>query len=203
MNKNVNISFIPKKPLARDETIRHHKPLLTVSFLISFIIAFVAIGASVMQFIRIEAVEQERMAKIEELKVYNEKLKADDLIKGIEEIRADARKINIVKNLLNQHVATTELFAFLKRTTPKQVSFEDFNFKGSDGVVTLKMKGQAKSYEVLAALSQLYKKEKSILREYTLTNFTLTNTGRVSFNFSGTFDPSLTAYSFSSQVLKF
>lgn len=203
MNENVNISFIPKKPLARDESIRHHRPLLSISFLILFIIAFVAIGAAIIQFVRIEAAEQERMAKIEELKVYNAKLKDDDLIKGIEEIRADARKINIVKNLLNQHVATTELFVFLKRTTPRKVSFDNFNFKGSDSAVTLKMKGQAESYEVLAALSQLYKKEKGILMDYTLTNFTLTDTGRVSFDFSGTFDPSLTAYSFSSQVLKF
>lgn len=195
MSENVNISFIPKKPLARDESVRRHRPLLTVSFLISFIIAAVSIGASVMQFVRIDAVEQERVETIEELKVYNEDLKEDGRLKKIKEKSASVKQIAIVSGLLDRHIASTELFAFLERTTPKQVSFSSFNFRGSEGAVELNMGGQAASYEVLAALSQLYKKEKGILEDYTLTNFILTDTGRISFNFTGMFDSSLIDYS--------
>ena len=56
------------------------------------------------------------------------------------------------------------------------------------------MRGQAASYEVLAALSKLYKQEKGVLMNYTLTNFALDDTGRVSFDFTGVFNPSLISY---------
>ncbi len=195
MNENVNISFIPKKPLARDESVRRHRPLLTVSFLISFIIVSVAIGAAVMQFIRIDAVEQERVGTIEKLKVYNDELKEDGTLREIKKKSASVKQIAVVSGLLDKHVAPTELFAFLERTTPKQVSFDNFNFKRSEAGVKLSMKGQATSYEVLAALSQLYKEEKGILIDYTLTNFLLTDKGRISFDFTGVFSPSLISYS--------
>ena len=194
MNENVNISFIPKKPLARDEAVRRRRPLLTVSFLISFIVASVAIGASVVQFIRIETVEQERVETIEKLKVYNDKLKKDGTLKEIKEKSAFVKQIAVVSGLLNRHVASTELFAFLERTTPKQVSFDNFNLKKTEDAVKLTMKGQTVSYEALAALSQLYKKEKGILIDYTLTNFSLTDKGRISFDFTGIFDPYLIDY---------
>ena len=194
MNENVNISFIPKKPLARDEAVRRRRPLLTVSFLISFIVASVAIGASVVQFIRIETVEQERVETIEKLKVYNDKLKKDGTLKEIKEKSAFVKQIAVVSGLLNRHVASTELFVFLERTTPKQVSFDNFTLKKTEDSVKLTMKGQTVSYEALAALSQLYKKEKGILTDYTLTNFSLTDKGRISFDFTGIFDPYLIDY---------
>ena len=194
MNENVNISFIPKKPLARDERVKHHKPVLNIVFLISFVIAFVAIGMSTMRFMQIESLEQEKLEKIKDLEDYNKKLEAEDIIKNIEENRQFAKKINIVKGILGRHVESTKIFNFLERTTPTQVSFKNFDFSNSGDVVQLKMNGQAASYEVLAALSGLYKQEKETLLHYSLTNFSLDDTGSVSFNFSGIFTPSLVAY---------
>ena len=194
MNENVNISFIPKKPLARNEVAKHRKPVLGTSSILSFAVAFLFVIGAVCEFLYIDAKQAERVDIIQELVDYNNELKADDLIKGIEEVREDARKIEVVKNLLNRHVATTELFTFFERTTPRYVSFDSFNFKGSGGVVQVSAKGEALSYEVVAVLSQLYKQEKDVLVSYSLTQISLNKTGEVSFDFSGIFVPSLISY---------
>jgi len=194
MNENVNISFIPKKPLARDEKVKRHKPVLNIVFLISFVVACGAIGMSTMRFIQIESLEQKRVEKIQELEDYNKELTEHKLIKEIEVNRQFARKIAVVKNILGHHVESTKLFTFLERTTPTQVSFKNFDFSSSGDVIQLKMNGQASSYKVLAALSGLYKQEKETLLHYSLTNFSLDDTGSVSFNFSGIFAPSLISY---------
>ncbi len=194
MNENVNISFIPKKPLARDEGVKRHKPVLNIVFLISFVIACVAIGVSAMRFMQIEDLEQERVEKIKELENYNKELEKREIIKNIEENRQFAKKITILKGILGRHIESTKLFSFLERTTPTQVSFKNFDFSDSGDVIQLKMNGQAASYEVLATLSGLYKEEKETLLYYSLTNFSLDDTGNVSFNFSGIFKPSLILY---------
>ena len=194
MNENVNISFIPKKPLARNEGIKKHKPLVTVSFFISFIIAMVAIGVSVMQFVRVGAAEKERIETIEKLKTYNEELERNDTIRDIESKSDFVKRINIVEGLLNKHLASTEIFTFLERTTPKLVRFNSFNFSKSEEGVELSMGGETTGYGALAALFPLYRKEEEILKSFTITNFSLTDQGRVSFSFTGIFDPSLISY---------
>jgi hypothetical protein len=196
MNENVNISFIPKKPMARDEAMRRHRSLLTVPFFISFVIAMIAVGVSIMQFIRLETVERERVDVIEDLRTYNDELEKNDTLKEIRQNSEFVKRIDLVESLLNKHIASTKLFAFLERTTPKLVSFNNFNYKGSgeDGFINLSMRGEATSYEVLAALSQLYKKENELLKEYKITNFSLTDQGRVSFDFTGKLPLSLISY---------
>ena len=194
MSENVNISFIPKKPLARNEGARKHKPVATISFFVSLTIAVVAIGISVMQFLRVEEVEQERIEKIEELRVYNEQLEKDDTIKEIEKNSDFVKRIDIVESLLNRHVASTEIFTFLERTTAKEIRFNDFSFSKTEEGVSLTMGGEATSYGVVAALTPLYRKEKEILKNFTISSFSLTDQGRISFSFTGILDPSLVSY---------
>ena len=194
MSENVNISFIPKKPLARNEGVRKHKPIATISFFISFFIAMIAIGVSVMQFIRVEAVERERIETIEKLKVYNDELERNDTIKEIEKNNEFVKRVDIVEGLLNKHVASTKIFDFLERTTAKKVRFSSFNFSKTEEDVTLTMAGEATSYEVVAALTPLYRKEGGVLKSFTIGGFSLTDQGRISFNFTGIFNPSLISY---------
>jgi len=193
MNENVNISFIPKKPLAQGGTLKRQRALLTTFFLISFIVAAVAVGVSVMQFFRIEKAEKEKIETIKALGDYNKLLQEKDIIKNIKEKIDFSRQIDIAETLLNKHVASTKLFEFLELTTPKQVSFSNFSFKGSEETLTLSMKGETTSYETLAALSLLYKSNET-LKGHTLTNFSITEKGRVSFDFTGELSPSFISY---------
>jgi len=193
MNENVNISFIPKKPLAQSGALKRQRTLLTTSFLLSFIIAAVAVGVSFMQFFRIEKAEKEKIVTLKALGDYNKELQEKDIIKNIKQKSEFTKQIDIAETLLNRHVASTKLFEFLELTTPKQVSYSNFSFKGSEETLTLSMKGETTSYEALAALSLLYKGNET-LKSFTLANFSLTEKGRVSFDFTGELSPSFISY---------
>jgi len=160
-------------------------------------VSFLVAGGAVVEFVYLEKKETEKIQVTQQLIEYNNALKKEDIIKDIEKIRALTYKIGIAKKLLNKHIASSGILAFLEVTTPQRVGFSNFSFQKSqektEDTVKLTMSGQATSYEVLAALSQFYKHE-PLLKSYSLTNFSLNDQGGVSFSFSGIFRPEVISY---------
>ncbi|MBU2416900.1 hypothetical protein KKA89_02860, partial [Patescibacteria group bacterium] len=201
VNKNTNISFIPKKPLAQKEILKRGNPALNTVTLFLFLTLFLVTGVAIIEFVCIERKEAEKIQVTKQLIEYNKKLQEEEVIKDIENIRILARKIKTAKNLLNKHIAPTGIFAFLEETTPRYISFSNFAFQKSQEKIKVTMSGQATSYETLAAFSQLYRRELLLerLESYSLTNFSTDKTDNqsgVSFAFAGTFKPQVVSYYF-------
>ena len=67
MNENVNISFIPKKPLARNETVRYRRSILGTASLVSFAITFLFVAGATYEFFYIEAKKAEKAEMIKKV----------------------------------------------------------------------------------------------------------------------------------------
>jgi hypothetical protein len=200
MSENVNISFIPKKPLARTEGGRR-RPVFGISFLIVVTIAFCMIGVSIFQFFRVEELKKDRVALIEELETFEQDLKKEDIITDLEELKTLARQIDIAQSLLNKHIAPAELFRYIGSITPSgvvgknidPVTYSNFSYRYDEQGVQVTMNGEAASYGVLAALAQKYRKTPEI-QDYTLGGMSLNSEGGVDFSLTVTLDPSLVSY---------
>lgn len=203
MNENVNISFIPKKPLARSESSRR-RPGFGISFVISLTIAFLIIGVAVFQFFYIESLKKERYEKITALEQYEEDLQKRNVIHNLEQVKTFARQIDVAQSLLDRHIALSDLFDYLAEITPKRivgrssavdpVVFKSFSYTNAEKGVQITMSGTAANYAVLAALSQLYKTRSDVIRDYSLTGYGLGKDGDVNFSLIATLDPSLVSY---------
>lgn len=209
MSDNVNISFIPKKPLAQSGGFRK-QPVFGISFVVSVTISFALIGYSTFLYFQTQSLEETKQQKISNLIAYQEDLEEDDIINDLDNLRNTANQINQAKVLLRNHIALTDLFSYIGTLAPntlKQdgqirafidpVVFNSFSFNRTQEGVVVTMDGSAHSYGALAALSKFYKEKRdttNILKDFTLSGFSPISNGRYTANLSVTLDPKLISY---------
>ncbi len=188
METKFQTSFIPKASLTPQTS--YEKPavglflfLATIAFIASLIIAAGAFGY------RAYLQNQTNVVKTNLDK--NVKAFEPDTIESY--VRLENR-LNTAQKLLNQHIATTNLFSYLSQNTLKSVRFTDFKYDlGADGSVTLTMNGQAASYNSVAYQSQIFGQDKN-LKNPIFSNLDLDEKGNVVFNFTTKVDPGLLYY---------
>ena len=199
MSENINISFIPKKPLARKEVLRR-RPAFGISFVVSLAVTLISIGFATNGYFTLKAAEQEKEKAMQELDDYvaelEEKKDKDGktLLENINEERVFVQRTRIAKMLLENHVAPSKIFTYLEETTPTKVEYHNFFYSKSGNTVNINMNGSVGSYGLLAALSQWYKDQSEVITELTFGGFSPNSEGGVSFSFQGVLYPNLISY---------
>ncbi len=111
----------------------------------------------------------------------------------IGELIALNNRIVSTEALIDEHRALSPLFVFLEASTPKSVSFTDFQYSlGEDGP-ELSLRGEATSYSALASEAQAIYKNKD-LREPVFSDIRLDSEGHVSFYLKILVSPDLLSY---------
>jgi hypothetical protein len=210
MSENVNISFIPKKSLARADSVPH-RTILGVSLLIPITITFCVIGYSIWVYSHVESLKKQRDDKVVDLEKYEQSLAKDEIITNIDTLKGLIRQIDITSTLLNKHIALTDLFNYIGTITPSKsiavdgtieslrpVLYKSFSYSKDTAGVRIVMSGQADSYAVLAALSQLYKdktnQKAATMLEYALSGFSADKDGKVNFTLTALINPDRISY---------
>jgi len=101
--------------------------------------------------------------------------------------------ISSTKQLLQKHVVISEVFNLLQSLTVKNVRFDSFSYVEKADSLSISMTGEAKNYNTLAAQSAIFLANTSI-KNPSFSDFTLTDTGNVTFKFSADIDPSVVSY---------
>lgn len=145
------------------------------------------------------------VGQIDELSLSIERARASfdsDLILELEKTGAS---IAIVKNLLDKHLASSNIFKFFEVSTIKDVRYTSFDLiyqpgnpllKQKSSVsdnVSVKLSGEAKSYTALAQQSEILKEAEGV-EDFSFSGFSLTEQGSVSFFLKMTFNPSVIYY---------
>lgn len=210
MSENVNISFIPKKSLAHTKSVQY-RSILGVSVLIPLAITFGVIGYSVWEYAQVQSLTKDRNDKITYLEDYENKLEQDTVtIRQIDELKSLIKQIDMASVLLNKHVALTDLFNYIGTITPsksispdgieslKPVTYQSFSYLKSPEGVRITMTGQADTYAILGALSQLYKKKTqekpATMLEFTLSGFSENKEGKIGFTLNALINPDRISY---------
>ncbi len=199
MSENINISFIPKKPLARKEAFKRQS-VFGISFLVSLTVALVSIGFATSGYFSLKVVEKERVEVMQELDNYIALLKEEKdedgktLLENINEEREFVQRTKIAKTLLENHIESSKIFTYLEQTTPTKVVYQNFSYSKVGDVVSISMGGNVGSYGLLASLSQWYKDQSDVIKELTFGGFSPNAGGGVSFSFQAVLYPDLILY---------
>jgi hypothetical protein len=203
-----NISFIPKKPLAKNEFSRR-RPLFSYSFFVALIISLFAMAFAIVNFIKLESLKKDLVLEKQKLVEYSEEKFGEKFKNRTTDIKTFAQNIEIAKILLKRHIVVSNLIQYIGEITPsnitglpsskKIVSFNNFSYKNDSGRAQVSMSGEAENYVILSAFSQALKdKEKAgktkYVTSYQISNIVLTENKNVQFSFTATFDPDLTSY---------
>lgn len=189
METKFQTSFIPKTSIdpSSIEAPRRHMGFFTfIATLIFFISLITAGGAFAWHRYLINAQTKIKSDLEKNIKSFESQT--------IDEYVRLNNRIDAAKYLLSKHVAVSYIFDFLADKTTKSLRFLDFKYDvGLDGVATLSMNGEAKSYNAVAYQSEIFGKEHS-LKGSLFSNLDLDVVGNVVFNFTTKIDPEFIFY---------
>jgi hypothetical protein len=184
----ISTSFIPKKSMIRAPG-RTGAGVFMVAAIVLFIVSLIAAGGAYYyrsyltdQKTQFEADLQRSQAAFEPA-----------LLAELE--RFDSR-LNVSNGLLAKHVTILPFFNFLEQETLKTIRYKTLNislFQEKNSEINVKLTGEAESYESIALQSDVFVQTKK-LSPFVFSGLSPTPTGRVSFELSGTVDPSLFSY---------
>lgn len=192
-DQNFKTSFIPTKPIqpvSKGGNLGRtgHTDFLNLLTLIIFLAMAVVAGGVFVYKIQLESKVNTQLAELEAVR----KTLDSPLINEADRLNT---RIESVKVLLQNHLAPSELFALLEKTTLKTVQFINLNYVVDvDSVIRVIADGQALGYESIVLQSQQYGDTtylRNILFSGLQPNLVL---GGINYDLDGTVDGQLILY---------
>lgn len=187
---NPKVSFIPKGSLVREESfLERRRPQSAIGFVAG--IAFVlAIGAFAGLYYLNDKLNQQVAEKTDEINKAQQEFKNAP---EVGEARVFRARADLARELLNAHTIASPIFKFLSENTTESILYDKFSFKkGGDGG-TVELSGEAPTYASLAYQTDVLRNKKEI-RNFSVSNITLTKLGTVSFAITMVFTPEYLLY---------
>lgn len=187
MDQRFQTSFIPKKPIV--STTENKAVSVNLFVLLSTIIFILSISLAGSAYAYKSFLEKDLVSKKSDLSTAQKQFEPE-LIKKL--ARLDSR-ITVAESLIKNHLYPSSVFDLISQTTLKTVRFKDFSFAyaGKDKVA-VSMKGQAQSFASVALQADAFGEQK-LFKNAVISDFSLDQTGTVSFSFSGIVDASVLA----------
>lgn len=192
MENQLTTTFIPKKPLMETPETGSRPTSRPVGFLsaISTILFLVTLALCAGVYFW-KQYETSTVATLATSVTKVEKTFEPELITQLQILDRQLRDAN---GLLQNHTVLTPLFNALEASTLKQVRFNKFDvsFDPLNGTL-VKMSGDADGYRTIAQESDVLGAN-TYLKNVLFSNFSLTQTGRVSFDLSFSLSPDFTSF---------
>jgi hypothetical protein len=162
------------------------KTSISLFLLVSIILFLVALGLAGWVFLEKKLLIQKINTDKQTISTNKNSFETDTIENMI---RLDSR-IEIAKQIINNHVAMSPIFGFLEARTLKNIRFKNFHFSSNSGTadnsVKIDMSGQAKDFQTIASQAEEFGKVdyRSIIKNPVFSDLNLTQDGSVSFSFS-------------------
>jgi hypothetical protein len=179
MEQNFDTSFIPKRPIFKEEAnIRRHAPISVVA-LVGFAVFFAALILTGLAFF----VHKKESDIVQSLATQLASEKERFNPQAIEDLKATSVRLKHAKQIVDNHVAASPLLDLVQSFTNKSVYYENLNLAKEEKTgYTLRLKGKAPSYGLLYAQVGTFRAETK-LRTVEILNTQLDErTGSVDFD---------------------
>jgi hypothetical protein len=191
MDKEFKTTFIPKKNLVNvkkveSKSARSRRSLLGILALLLFITALVSTAGVFLYKIQLAAVVNSRIDSINRAEKAFEPSTILDLKKLDIRLRAGT-------DLLDQHVAISDFLISLGESTLPEIAFTDLNFQYGEDSSEVTMGGEAQGYLQIAQQSDIFE-DNNYIQNPIFSDFTKTDTGRVTFSLQYTLNPELISF---------
>lgn len=193
MNSDTSkISFIPKNPLAHDDTfVVRRRPTSLIS-----VLAVIVFFGSVSAYVFFTFYGNTLDKKMRGLTTQIQELQKSFDQPEIKEARVFNARAKLVHDLLDQHIAVTPLFSFLSENTTENIFYTKINFKRSSDSRPLfvELTGEAPSYASLAYQVDVLRQKSNDLSYFEVEDISLTGRGSVGFVFKLAFSQEYLSY---------
>ncbi|MEK7471565.1 MAG: hypothetical protein AAB623_02875 [Patescibacteria group bacterium] len=193
MEQNFQTSFIPKKPILKENAtyVRSVSIFLVISILILFTV-LIATGG----FYFYKGILAKKITDMENtLNLASNRFEPSK----ITELQNFDKRLISSSEILSKHITIIPIFNALEQLTMKSVRFTNFSYSLGEGKndadekIDVKMSGIAIGYRSIALQSDLFAKNKNLI-DPIFSNLTLDNSGNVIFDLEFSVDPSFVNY---------
>ncbi len=198
MEQNFQTSFIPKKPLIKEDAVSS-RPVSIFLVISLFILFAVLLATGGLYFYR--GILNKSIAEMENtLALARNRFEPSK----IAELQVLDKRLRASSEVLSKHITVTPIFSALEQLTMKTVRFTKFSYvlnTDKNIAIDIKMSGQAIGYRSIALQSDLFAQNKNLI-DPVFSNLTLDQSGNVLFDLEFSVDPSFVNYkqAFSAQI---
>lgn len=181
METKFQTSFIPKKPIVEQES-SSLSPFSNFSlfFGLSLLVFLIVLGGWGAVFFYKGYISQSIKSNQEFLTKAQNQFDPELFA----EVKRFSDKINISKNILDNHIVSSRIFEFLEEITLKKVRFSSMQYSLTEKGANVFLRGEAESFGALAKQSDFLIKEKHIAKQAIISNISVVDDGSVSFDLS-------------------
>lgn len=179
MEQNFQTSFIPKKPIIKENTGSGGGP---VSFfvIISILVFITMVVVSVGMVVYKKTLTTKIKSMENDLVLANKRFE----LQTISELKLLDRRLVSAKEILSKHIAISPLFKELQNVTLKNVRYNNFSYDISQtntNTVLVRLTGEAVGYRSIALQAEVLAKNPNFINPV-FSNLSLGQRGNVSFN---------------------
>lgn len=194
MQEQPKTSFVPKKPIsiqANQPVSTRRKAGLDLFSIISFIVLFISLSLWGIAWLWKSSVASHINRQVAELKAINSKFDRNFVDSAV---RLNDR-IVATENLIDNHVAPSQIFTMLEENTLRSVSFTAFNFSYTeDGLLKISGEGVADSFESVVLQSDQFGKNRA-LSNVLFYGLQRNEEDQTEFSFDSVLNPEFISYS--------
>jgi hypothetical protein len=191
MEQRFDTSFIPQKPIFKEEAgARRHEPIPIVT-LIGFAIFFAMLILTGLTFF----FDKKETESVEALSAQLGTEKDRFNPQAIEELKAMSARLSLAKKVIDNHVGVTGLLDLIQSRTLKSVYYQNLRLtKDEKRGYTVALQGEAPSFGILYAQLEEYRQEPKITHVDTGDTRLNDRTGAITFDFTLTLSPEVLKY---------
>ncbi len=191
MDQNFQTSFIPKKPIVKEqETVSRPVGALIVLPIILLLAVLVATGG--LYFYKTTLIKTIAQ-KQEDLNKAKNRFEPG----AITDLQILGKRLSAANNVLAKHITIIPVFTALQDLTLKTVRYTKFSYdlstEAAKPAIKVNLSGVAIGYRAVALQSDLFKKNKNII-DPVFSNLTLDNSGNVLFDLDFSVDSDFVNY---------
>ena len=188
MEQNFQTSFIPKKPMIEERSVRS-RPTSLLTILSIFIFFAIVLASAGLYFYK--GVMAKNIASMSsQLTLAKNSFEASDITR----LQVLDKRLRAANTILNNHIAVSPIFEELQALTMKTIRFTKFSYSiGDNNKIDVKMNGQAIGYRSVALQSDLLGADKNFI-DPVFSNLSLDDKGNVLFNLEFSVDSGFVDY---------
>lgn len=158
MEQNFDTSFIPKRPIFKEEGLQRHEPVPVVS-LVGFAVFFAALILTGLAFF----FHQKESIAVQNLSAQLATEKERFNPQAIEELKSMSARLKFAKQVIDNHVAASPVLDLVEDVTIKSVYYQGLTLaKDEKAGYGLKLMGKAPNYGLLYAQLEAFRAEPKI-----------------------------------------
>lgn len=192
MDNSFQTSFIPKRPVGADKSVKANRPPTSIFTILAFTVLVIVGGLSIGLFFYKNYLTNQKEVLSASLQKVRNSFEKDT----IDELELYDKRVSAAKKVLNGHIVLSPMFSLLGTLTIPSIQYTKFDHQTNSNGFLVRMSGVALDYKSIALQADVFNSAKGrFFKNVVFSNLIKdSKSGNINFDIEFNVDPSLLSY---------